>query len=60
MLPPHALLQSELVASAREGDCEALARGLMQSDPPLDVDEANAHGLTALFAAFKMLLEVGD
>jgi len=48
------------VASAREGDCEALARGLMQSDPPLDVDEANAHGLTALFAAFKMLLEVGD
>jgi hypothetical protein len=46
------------VAWAIEGDAAAVAAGLTQEDPPLDPNEANAQGLTPLFGAFKLLLQV--
>ncbi len=50
----------DLCKSAGEGDAEAVALALLQLDPPLDANEATEHGISPIFSAFKMLLEVED
>jgi hypothetical protein len=43
---------------ASEGDIKGVAQAVLQTDPPLDLNVANDHGLTPLVAAFKTLLTI--
>ena len=47
----------KFLRAAGEGDHEQIALGLVQSEP-LEVNALGKHGTTALFTAFKMLLDV--